>query len=136
VFAELAQGMKLPRRDGVLLARTYLGRRPAGKPTAWQIEVQRLGGTEVLRAAKPLLPSGRTGRGAATRKAVIMTDSTAASAAPPSAAQPLFILAMDHRDSFESLTVAGVHPGIWKLEGYEIAAAAQLIRAAVACPPG
>ena len=29
-----------------------------------------------------------------------MTDSTAVRAEPPSAAQPLFILAMDHRDSF------------------------------------
>jgi hypothetical protein len=29
-----------------------------------------------------------------------MTDSTTARSGPPSAAQPLFILAMDHRDSF------------------------------------
>jgi len=37
-----------------------------------------------------------------------MTDSTAVRAGPPSAAQPLFILAMDHRDSF-GRTLFGVH---------------------------
>jgi myo-inositol catabolism protein IolC len=37
-----------------------------------------------------------------------MTESTAVRAGPPSAAQPLFILAMDHRDSF-GRTLFGVH---------------------------
>jgi hypothetical protein len=37
-----------------------------------------------------------------------MTDSRTGRAGPPSAAQPLFILAMDHRDSF-GRTLFGVH---------------------------
>jgi hypothetical protein len=38
-----------------------------------------------------------------------MSDSTAARTGPPSAAQPLFILPMDHRDSF-GRTLFGVRP--------------------------
>jgi hypothetical protein len=37
-----------------------------------------------------------------------MTDSPAVRTGPPSPAQPLFILAMDHRDSF-GRTLFGVH---------------------------
>jgi myo-inositol catabolism protein IolC len=43
-----------------------------------------------------------------TRREAIMTDSTPGPAELPSAAQPLFILAMDHRDSF-GRTLFGVH---------------------------
>jgi myo-inositol catabolism protein IolC len=58
------------------------------------------------------------GTGTPTRKAAIMTDSTTARAGPPSAAQPLFILAMDHRDSF-GRTQFGVHgtPAAGQLAG-------------------